>query len=276
MDINDLKTFLEVNRTRHFGQAAANLFITQSTVSSRIRNLEQVLGDKLFIRERNNLQLTPAGEKLVRYAVMITSAWDRVQQEMGPVSGGADSISIGGIPSLWPIAIQQWMQNFYSDHPGFSVNAEMLNHDIIHKRIINNTLDVAFVYDPHPHDRIEIFPMPPVKLVMVTSDPAIKTLQDISKNYLVVDWGSSFSTKHTPLLDEIQATIMHFNSEGIALQFLLELGGTAYLALPTAAEYLQRGELFKIENAPEIGRNVYAMVNKYNDRYAMLEGLLSA
>jgi len=37
VDIELLKTFLEVNRTRHFGKAAEHLFLTQSAVSARIR-----------------------------------------------------------------------------------------------------------------------------------------------------------------------------------------------------------------------------------------------
>ncbi|KKK52296.1 hypothetical protein LCGC14_3106360, partial [marine sediment metagenome] len=44
MDIDLLKTFVEVVRTRHFGKAAENLYITQSAVSFRIRQLEQGLG----------------------------------------------------------------------------------------------------------------------------------------------------------------------------------------------------------------------------------------
>jgi len=43
MDINILKTFLEVHRTCHFGNAAENLFVTQATVSVRIRQLEDEL-----------------------------------------------------------------------------------------------------------------------------------------------------------------------------------------------------------------------------------------
>ncbi|MGH8579235.1 MAG: LysR family transcriptional regulator [Gammaproteobacteria bacterium] len=48
MDTEVLKTFLEVNRTRHFGKAAGNLFITQSAVSARVRQLEEAVGVALF------------------------------------------------------------------------------------------------------------------------------------------------------------------------------------------------------------------------------------
>ena len=40
MDIDLLKTFLEVNKTRHFGRAADNLYLTPAAVSARVRQLE--------------------------------------------------------------------------------------------------------------------------------------------------------------------------------------------------------------------------------------------
>ena len=68
MDIELLRTFIEVRKTRHFGKAAENLYLTQAAVSARIRQLEQLLGVKLFIRSRNNIQLTSEGERLVSHA----------------------------------------------------------------------------------------------------------------------------------------------------------------------------------------------------------------
>ncbi len=62
MDTELLKTFLEVSRTRHFGRAAEALYLTQSAVSFRIRQLENQLGVNLFTRHRNNIRLTSAGE----------------------------------------------------------------------------------------------------------------------------------------------------------------------------------------------------------------------
>ena len=81
MDTELLKTFLEVSRTRHFGRAAESLYLTQSAVSFRIRQLENQLGVNLFTRHRNNIRLTAAGEKLLPYAprcgsVVLISGWD--------------------------------------------------------------------------------------------------------------------------------------------------------------------------------------------------------
>ena len=52
MDTDLLKTFIEVSKTRHFGKAAENLYVTQAAVSSRIRQLESRLGVELFSRRR--------------------------------------------------------------------------------------------------------------------------------------------------------------------------------------------------------------------------------
>ena len=67
MDIELLKTFLEVKNTRHFGKAADNLYLTQAAVSARVKQLEDYFGIKLFIRSRNNIQLTAEGERLVMW-----------------------------------------------------------------------------------------------------------------------------------------------------------------------------------------------------------------
>ena len=55
MNTDLLRTFLEVAKTRHFGLAAENLYLTQSAVSSRIKQLETTLGVQLFTRQRNNI-----------------------------------------------------------------------------------------------------------------------------------------------------------------------------------------------------------------------------
>ncbi len=75
MDTELLKTFLEVSRTRHFGRAAESLYLTQSAVSFRIRQLENQLGANLFTRHRNNIRLTPAGERLLPYAESLMMTW---------------------------------------------------------------------------------------------------------------------------------------------------------------------------------------------------------
>ena len=82
MDTDLLRTFIEVSKTRHFGRAAENLYLTQSAVSFRIRQLEQQLGVSLFARHRNNIQLTQSGEHLLPYAETILQTLGRAKQTL--------------------------------------------------------------------------------------------------------------------------------------------------------------------------------------------------
>nr|VUD34356.1 HTH-type transcriptional regulator hdfR [Raoultella sp. NCTC 9187] len=60
MDTELLKTFLEVSRTRHFGRAAEALYLTQSAVSFRIRQLENQLGVNLFYPSSQQYPFDPS------------------------------------------------------------------------------------------------------------------------------------------------------------------------------------------------------------------------
>ena len=106
MDTELLKTFMEVSRTRHFGRAAENLYLTQSAVSFRIRQLEGLLGVELFSRQRNNIQLTAAGEKLMPLAETSVRLEQRIRQEIATVDGQSQQFTLGATPNLWDALLQ--------------------------------------------------------------------------------------------------------------------------------------------------------------------------
>lgn len=99
MDIELLRTFLEVRRTLHFGRAAEAMFLTQAAVSARIKMLENLLGVKLFIRDRRDIKLTPEGNRLIPRADLLISEWRKVRQEIS-AGGARRQISVGSIQRL--------------------------------------------------------------------------------------------------------------------------------------------------------------------------------
>jgi len=273
MDIHDFTTFLEVSRTRHFGQAAKNLCITQSTVSARIRQLEQQLGTPLFIRERNNIQLTPAGEKMLGYAEMITTAWNRARHEVGISQAGKRPFSIGGIVSLWDILLQEWIQQLHQQHDELALHGETHGNDILIRRVLNNTLDVAFVFDAPQNDTLSVRAMSTVKLIMIASQPG-SVDESFSRNYILVDWGTSFLTRHAQQFPGQPVPALHIGQGRIALEFILNCGGSAYLAEPMVQTYLDEGRLYRIDDAPVIERTAYAVYNSQNEKAGLIEQLL--
>ena len=147
MDTELLRTFLEVNRTRHFGQAAEHLCLTQSAVSARIRQLEQTLGVALFTRVRNNVQLTPQGERLVRHAEAMLNTWTRARQEIALAAVSKASLAVGAVPGLWDILLQDWLLSLAAAHPQLSITAETHPAQLLLRRVRERTLDLAFAFE---------------------------------------------------------------------------------------------------------------------------------
>ena len=182
MDIDALKTFVEVNRTRHFGQAAKNLYVTQSTVSARIRMLENRVGVPLFVRERNNIQLTAAGLKLLRYAENILTTWLRACQEISVEDEKLIPFVAGATPSLWDAVLQDWIQYMYQAEPDLVMHAEVHGPEMLARRIQDNTMDIAFVFDAPQQLGFECSKVSAIPMIMVSSEKSITAKKAVNAN----------------------------------------------------------------------------------------------
>lgn len=88
MDLRQLRYFVTVAETRHFGQAAERLHIAQSPLSQAIRQLEAHLGTPLFDRTTRRVDLTAAGEALRPEAIRILESVAAARQQVEHVAAG--------------------------------------------------------------------------------------------------------------------------------------------------------------------------------------------
>lgn len=276
MDIGILKTFLEVYRTRHFGQAAENLFLTQSAVSARIRLLEQTVGVPIFTRNRNNIELTPAGQKLLKHAETILTTWNRARQEIAIEDSSQIPLAIGGVPSMWDILLQNWLNDLLNHNQSLSVHAEVHGSELLVKRLVDGLLDVVFLFETVQMPEIMIEEICPIHLVMVSSQKAIKASQAVADNYVFVDWGTSFSITHAQHFPDIAPPKLHVQLGRLAQSFLIKCGGSAYLAEAMVQEELKNKKLFIVEDAPVIKRMAYAAYSPKSEQREIIESTLQS
>jgi DNA-binding transcriptional LysR family regulator len=106
---NYLEAFYSVARHLSFSKGASAIHITQSAISQRISALEEHLGTSVFIRDRNSLKLTVAGEKLLRYCQAQEQHESELLSELKvvdhPSQKLAGEIRIGGFSSIARSAI---------------------------------------------------------------------------------------------------------------------------------------------------------------------------
>ena len=109
MNLDHIRTFLEVAKTGNFNRAAENLNITQSTASARIKALEDRVGHPLLSRSHSGCELTASGAQFYQYANGIQSLWQKSQQSVALGPGFSSVLSIGAQVSLWESLVLEWM-----------------------------------------------------------------------------------------------------------------------------------------------------------------------
>lgn len=258
MDINLIRTFLELNRTRHFGQAAENLCITQSAVSARIRLLEETVGVALFTRQRNNIELTPAGEKFISYADTILTTWSRACQDIAIQAPEQSLLSIGGTPSLWDIFLQNWLNEITDLIPSININAEVHHYETLYRKLLDRSLDIIVGFDSMQTAEIEIVPLMPINFILVSSENNITAEEAVNRNYVYVNWGTFFGMKHAQYYPDLGSPRLHVQLGRLALNYILERGGSAYLAESMVQTELDERKLYRVGDAPVIKRMTYA------------------
>ncbi len=196
MDIDLLKTFVEVVRTRHFGRAAENLYITQSAVSFRIRQLEQSLGVNLFIRQRNNIQLTAPGERLLPHAKMILTGMQRAKVDVALANNMHKQLSLAGTPNIWDAFLQFGINNIVSAMPDVSLVAEVKAQQESTRLLLERTLDMAVLFDPPKVDELLVQPISDLAIIPVSTFAGLTRDEFFERQYVYVDWGTAFSLWH--------------------------------------------------------------------------------
>lgn len=261
MDTRLLSTFLEVARVRHFGRAAENQHLTQAAVSARIKQLEAYFGTVLFTRERNNIKLTSSGERLIGYAEVMVSTLQQVKYELSLEESMTLQLSIGGTPNIWDAYLQNCLSIVTDEFTGYGFNAEVLSREQINRGLIERTLDMAFAFDPLKVDELECTKIANLRLVLVsTSLCNVDTA--LSEKYVYVDWGTAFALEHGHRHPQKNAPFLRTSTGRIALDFILEKGGSAYLPLSLVESFLKSGQLQLVEKSFNWDRPIYLSYRK--------------
>ncbi len=263
MDTDLLKTFLEVRNTRHFGKAAENLYLTQAAVSARIKQLEQQIGSPLFIRYRNNLQLTQIGERLIPHAESMLIAWERARQDISLKKDQKHTLAIGATNGLWDLCLQDALSKYYTNMQDIVFRAEAQSQEILIRRLVERSLDFAILYEPAKISEILTTEIAAADLILVSSHADHAITKEFPDCYISVDWGTAFNTTFAQHFPEISPPILHTNLSRIALEFILSEGGCAYLPFRMVRDFLGT-QLFHVEQTPTIERLIYAAYHKDN------------
>lgn len=241
--------FVELTKNLSYTRTAQLLGITQPALTQQIKKIERVLGTPLFYSVGKKIQLTDAGNSLLKATTdifqMINTAKNEIQHSTTATSG---KISIGVLASMEGAVIEQFVEHHFNQVPEVQVDVYLLTRRDIWERLENNKIDVAIMY--LPDENIKNWKPYKIKKIMDDDMVFIHSNEDFAgkkkvklKDTVDVDhkWvgyvqsyylNELIKTSYTNELLDIPQAVARFSSPYQILKFAND--NDAYTALPTS------------------------------------------
>lgn len=158
--LRQLRYLVSLSEHRHFGRAAEECLATQSTLSSGLQELENLLGATLVERTRRKVMLTPLGERVVERArALLRGAEDivdLVQASRRPLSG---TLRLGVIPTIGPYLLPRVLPGLRAAHPDLKLHLREDQTARLLARLSAGELDAVLIALPYDAPDIETMTM---------------------------------------------------------------------------------------------------------------------
>jgi len=256
MNIEHMRAFLEVAATGSFQMAAERLFITQSTVSARIKALEDRLNRELFIRNRKGATLTSPGHHFHRHALTAVQAWERARQEIALPDDLTAIFSLGLQLNHWDPIAPDWMQAMQATDPNVATRIVADYSESLMRQIREGLLDLAVLYAPQQRPRLRIETLVEEDLILVSTDPRHLQVGRVP-GYVFVDWGDDFRTQHSLAFPEASVPKLSVGLGDVGLNHILAHGGSGYFLARNVEPLITDGRLYRVDDAPVFQRPLY-------------------
>lgn len=267
MDIEGARTFLEVVKTGSFVNAAANLNLTQTAVSARIRVLEDQLDRALFVRNKAGARMTPAGEQFLRFATTLVQVWQRARRQVALPPGRETVVTLGAELSLWSPLLRHWLLWMRRECPDVAVQTLIEPPDRLMEQVQDGSLDAAVLYHAPRRPGVVAELLFEEKLVLVRTTPLRQTLEP--SDYVGVDWGNDFAASYEAAFPERPNPVVSISYGPLALDHILAAGGCCYLRMGVVRPYLEEGRLALVPDSPEFSYSAYVVHSAKADESVM-------
>lgn len=154
-EIRQLRSFLAVAETLHFGRAARKLGMAQPNLSQQIARLESLVGYPLFVRHAKGVRLSPAGAFLRdRTEVLLGNLQSAMESARRFGSGDAGSLIVGFCGSVMLTRVADILRGFRSAYPDIALELKELHVNEQIRMLQRGMLDACFVRDCGQPDQV--------------------------------------------------------------------------------------------------------------------------
>lgn len=163
------KTFITLAETNNFSQAAKKLFVAQSTVSSRIKEIEKYYGQELFSRDNKSVELTVAGEHFLQYALKVMALDKDIKLTLSNLNF-TKRLRIGSPHAFYIGRLRNAFEGFMEEHKDISLNLHISHSNLLLEDLSNDIIDLAAVSYVPKSSKIETLASFDEELILVAKN----------------------------------------------------------------------------------------------------------
>ena len=275
MTLTELRYIIAVARERHFGHAAASCYVSQPTLSAAVKKLEQELGIEIFERNKNEITVTPVGERVVAQAQRVLEEAEQLklisQQGKDQLVG---AVRLGAIYTIGPYLLPHIIPTLHKKASRMPIIIEENFTARLREKLASGLLDAIIIALPFDEPGVVTLPLyeEPFVAVLPSSHPLtvkehLKMRELAKENLLLLGEGHCFREHVLEACPEcrdgnIKDEVLQQTIEGSSIETIrhMVVSGIGVTVLPCTAagtdKYARRLLQIKRLKSPEPKRTV--------------------
>lgn len=291
MTFEQLYYILTVEKCKNFTRAADECFISQSTLSTHINNLEIELGIRIFDRTTRPISVTPAGSAVLKFAQDIVNKSQQLNNELKKYSTfDSGSLLLGILPGSTHFRFLSSLKKYQQQHPSIHFDFHEGVSSKLQSMLLDNTLDFAMISEQEISPGIHIFPYYSSEVVLIApNDYALSNQSSITPEELLTI--THITHRDSPLFsfcveylrkqlnnknveDCLNKYYMHNTYFRTDIAMVANGWGTMFITLDNALRYQSLGyKILHLE--PKLERHFYFATSKSSQQLPIVQHFVS-
>ena len=271
MLFRQVECFLAVARQGNVSRAAEEMFLTQPTLTARIKGLETEVGDQLFVRTSRGMRLTDAGKEFLPHAERVIGSFEEGKQrvaELRGVSGG--QLVLGASPGVGTYALPGLLERYTAAYPQVSISVRTGHSEAILEMTLREEVQLGLTRSMK-HPEIESLTLYEDELVLIV-DPDHRftrrgsaRIAEVGEEQLIFfDHDSSYYDQTHSMFREAgfrELRTMEVDNIEAAKRMVEHRLGVAFLPRTAVVRSVAAGNLVlvSVDDAPEMSRSMAAL-----------------
>ena len=145
MELSQLRMFKKIADIGSIARAAEQLHCVPSNITTRIKNLEEELGELLFIRKGRGLVLSPSGVIFLEYTNKILTLCDEAKRSISSESPPTGQLSIGVIESSATSRLPRLLSQYHRSYPEVKIEFSTDTWNNLENKVVKHEIDGAII-----------------------------------------------------------------------------------------------------------------------------------